>query len=293
MTAFDRIERRLPELLEELAAVSLPDYFDDMLQATAQSRQRPAWSALERWLPMGVIARPLPIRPIPWRLIAIVAALGLLAAAALVYVGTQRRVPAAVRPGGQRRAGHRHRRRRHRDDRSGDRRDEPHHRRPDASTAVPISRTTASGWSSTGSQPLHRASRRPRCSSPRPMDPTSTRSSRLRRFDWFDWSPSGDEALVTRAAGGKSTLTIVNVDDGSSNDLATDLDVAMAMSRPRHTTGCWSRPVHRTQPHVLAGQSRWVERVQLQTYRDAINEPTLSPDGTRFAYAHGRPTPRA
>ena len=32
---------------------------------------------------MGVIARPLPIRPMPWRLIALVALIGLLAAAAL------------------------------------------------------------------------------------------------------------------------------------------------------------------------------------------------------------------
>ena len=93
MTAFDRIERRMPELIDELAGTGIPEYFDDMLQQTAQARQRPAWSALERWLPMGVIARPLPLRPMPWRLIAIVALVGLLAAATLVYVGTQRHVP--------------------------------------------------------------------------------------------------------------------------------------------------------------------------------------------------------
>ena len=70
MTAFDRIERRLPELIDELAAATIPDYFDDMLRQTARARQRPAWSGLERWLPMGVIARPLPVRPVPWRAIA-------------------------------------------------------------------------------------------------------------------------------------------------------------------------------------------------------------------------------
>ena len=32
MTTFDRIERRLPELIDELAAATVPDYFDDMLQ---------------------------------------------------------------------------------------------------------------------------------------------------------------------------------------------------------------------------------------------------------------------
>ena len=48
---------------------------------------------------MGVIARPLPIRPMPWRLIAVVALIGLLAAvASLVYVGSQRRVPPPFGP---------------------------------------------------------------------------------------------------------------------------------------------------------------------------------------------------
>ena len=56
MTAFDRVERHLPELFEELAGAGTPDYFDDMLRTTTQARQRPAWSTLERWLPMGVIA---------------------------------------------------------------------------------------------------------------------------------------------------------------------------------------------------------------------------------------------
>ncbi len=42
---------------------------------------------------MGVIARPLPIRPMPWRLIAVAAILVLLVAATLVYVGSRRVVP--------------------------------------------------------------------------------------------------------------------------------------------------------------------------------------------------------
>src|SRR4029078_9915810 len=65
MTTFDRIERRLPELIEELASATVPDYFDDMLRHTSRSRQRPAWSALERWLLMGVIDRSVPLRPLP------------------------------------------------------------------------------------------------------------------------------------------------------------------------------------------------------------------------------------
>ena len=37
MTAFDRIEPRLPELMAELAPASVPDYFDDMLRQTGRT----------------------------------------------------------------------------------------------------------------------------------------------------------------------------------------------------------------------------------------------------------------
>ena len=53
----ERFERQLPELLTELAAPRTPDYFDDLLGQTAATRQRPAWTFLERWLPMVDIAR--------------------------------------------------------------------------------------------------------------------------------------------------------------------------------------------------------------------------------------------
>ena len=45
MTAFDRIERRLPEVLDDLGAPNIPDYFDDMLRA---DRPHAAAARLER-----------------------------------------------------------------------------------------------------------------------------------------------------------------------------------------------------------------------------------------------------
>jgi Mrp family chromosome partitioning ATPase len=57
MTSFDRIEQRMPELMADLASAGVPDYFDSMLQQAAATRQRPAWASLERWLPMGAVAR--------------------------------------------------------------------------------------------------------------------------------------------------------------------------------------------------------------------------------------------
>ena len=37
MTTFDRFERAIPELMDELAPARVPDYFDDMLRQTARS----------------------------------------------------------------------------------------------------------------------------------------------------------------------------------------------------------------------------------------------------------------
>jgi virginiamycin B lyase len=96
MTAFDRLEARIPELMDELAPARVPDYFDDMLRQTAGTRQRRAWLSIERWVPVGVIARSAPVRQIPWRLIAIAAVVVLAAAAALVLIaGSWRRTPPA------------------------------------------------------------------------------------------------------------------------------------------------------------------------------------------------------
>ena len=96
MTAFDRVEPRIPELMDELAPARVPDYFDDLLRQTARTRQRPAWSSSERWLPMGVIARGDTLGQVPWRPIAIAAMLIAAAATALVLIaGSQRRLPPA------------------------------------------------------------------------------------------------------------------------------------------------------------------------------------------------------
>jgi WD40 repeat protein len=90
MTTFERFEREIPELMTELAPASVPEYFDDMLRQTARHRQRPAWSYLERWLPMGVIARTVPMRSLSWRPILILALLSVLIAAGVaLYTGSR------------------------------------------------------------------------------------------------------------------------------------------------------------------------------------------------------------
>lgn len=97
MSAFDRSDRfqqELPDILTAIAAPHMPDYVDDLLAQAAATRQRPRWTFLERWLPMGVIARRRVLFPtIPWRPILIAAALIALVAAGLFIVGSQRHVP--------------------------------------------------------------------------------------------------------------------------------------------------------------------------------------------------------
>ena len=100
MTAFDRIERRLPDLLEDLASARVPDYFDDILQATTVTDQRPAWASIERWLPVDLTMPP-PIgraRLLPR--MAFLLLLGLLVVASvLLYAGSQPpRIPAPFGP---------------------------------------------------------------------------------------------------------------------------------------------------------------------------------------------------
>lgn len=46
---------QLSQALADLATPSRPDYRDDLIQRTARSRQRPAWTFIERWLPVTLV----------------------------------------------------------------------------------------------------------------------------------------------------------------------------------------------------------------------------------------------
>lgn len=97
-----RLDRRLPEILEEISQPRTPDYFDDLVRLSARTRQRPAWTLPERWLPMVDVARqPALARQVPWRPIAVLALILLLLAASLVWVaGSRHPLPAPFGPAG-------------------------------------------------------------------------------------------------------------------------------------------------------------------------------------------------
>ena len=100
MTSFDRFERSLPSLFDELAAAPVPDYTDDLLARTAATRQRPKWAFLERWLPVSSFAARLAPSPrIPWRLGALVALVAVAALIAVMVAGALLRPPSNIGPG--------------------------------------------------------------------------------------------------------------------------------------------------------------------------------------------------
>jgi Tol biopolymer transport system component len=100
MTSFERFERSLPILFDELATPRVPDYFDDLLARTAATRQRSDWAFPERWIPMYAITRRLPATPrIPWRLGAAVALLAVAAVVAALAAGALFNQSIATGPG--------------------------------------------------------------------------------------------------------------------------------------------------------------------------------------------------
>jgi len=96
----DRFDRRLPAILEEISQPRKPDYFDDLVGLSARTRQRPAWTMLERWLPVVDIARqPAFVRQVPWRPLAVLTLILVLILASLAWaLGSQHRVPPPFGP---------------------------------------------------------------------------------------------------------------------------------------------------------------------------------------------------
>jgi hypothetical protein len=95
MTPNDRFERELPRAMADLAAARVPDYLDALLAETARSRQRPAWTHIERWLPMSLVsARAATAPPLraAWMLL-LVALISVALAVSLVIAGSLVRRP--------------------------------------------------------------------------------------------------------------------------------------------------------------------------------------------------------
>ena len=88
--------RSVSSWLVERAGSNTPGYLDDVLARTQRTRQRPAWSSLERWLPVQTTLRLVPVPRMAWLLFVI----GLVAALFAAYVvGTHpRHLPSLFGP---------------------------------------------------------------------------------------------------------------------------------------------------------------------------------------------------
>jgi Tol biopolymer transport system component len=95
MTTNDAFERNLSLWLHEDAEHHVPEHLAAVLQRTAVARQRPAWSSLERWLPVATtFRRSVFARPVPMRAIAILLLIGLLIGTVLALsLGAPPRLP--------------------------------------------------------------------------------------------------------------------------------------------------------------------------------------------------------
>jgi Tol biopolymer transport system component len=87
MTYNDGFDRTVSEWLTDQAGHSRPDYLDEVLSRTTRTRQRPAWSSLERWLPVLSTTRFAPVPRMAWLLVVLGLVLAL--AATAVFIGSR------------------------------------------------------------------------------------------------------------------------------------------------------------------------------------------------------------
>ena len=100
MTSERRFDQDLPDLLAQVAQAPAPDYRDLIVQRTARTRQRPAWTFPERWLPMSAVTSRAAVAPrFPLRIVGVVALLLIaLIVGAVLFAGSQRHLPAPFGP---------------------------------------------------------------------------------------------------------------------------------------------------------------------------------------------------
>lgn len=295
MTRFDRVEPRLPELLTQLAAPGLPDYTDDVLARTAGLRQRPRWTLLERWLPMGVLAqRSVYIPRVPWRTVIVAALLLVVLAATLAWIGSQRR---AAPPFGLARNGM-----------------IMYTVNGDLLSWDPdshVSRTLLEGptddftgiYSRDGTKlAFLRRERPPSAGEPElisiqvahadgtdPLDLTGP----LDAPDQWDWSPAGDAIAVQSKIDGRPTLQIVPTD---GSDRLRILDTGMAVTWPSWLPPNGAEIVFRGVVETPDGLRSGLFAISpdggdlrpltpTDGHRDdGYNEPVVSPDGKLVMY---------
>lgn len=287
----DRFEQQLSEGLVDLAAARVPDYVEDLLQRTSGTRQRPAWSSIERWfsVDIGVL---LPTTRAPaWRPLIIVVVLALLAVfGAVAYVAS--RPPRALPP-------------------------------PfglAANGAIVIGSVSEGQGDIVLIDPLTGVSSPFVGGAANDVAPTFSNDGRrvafLRTFShelaavfvanadgsgvrqvtptWpsiesFNWAPDGERLAVTRKVGGRHETEIVAVETGESTPL--DLDPRLGVTDVTWRPGTNQLILHHADPEGRPGATYFLaddagrNPRQIPVAADAILGGSLSPDGRLIAYS--------
>ena len=99
MIANDPFERLVSDWLHADAEHRVPDHLESVLLLTSGARQRPAWSSLERWLPLDTTFHPRLLNtPSIGRVLAVAALILILVAVAAFAIGSQHRLPQPFGP---------------------------------------------------------------------------------------------------------------------------------------------------------------------------------------------------
>jgi Tol biopolymer transport system component len=101
MTHRDDLDRLLSAWLDDPYTPPAPHYLGRVLERTRQTRQRPAWASLERWIPMAdSVLHPPTAPPLRMAWLLILALLVVALAAGVVVVGSRLLAPTPVIPQG-------------------------------------------------------------------------------------------------------------------------------------------------------------------------------------------------
>ena len=96
MIPSDGLDRKVSTWLHADAEHRVPDHLDAVLRRTRTERQRPAWSSLERWLPVQTTLRLTPVPRVAWLLV--VLGLIVVVGVAALAIGSRPRLPAPFGP---------------------------------------------------------------------------------------------------------------------------------------------------------------------------------------------------
>jgi Tol biopolymer transport system component len=96
MITNDAFERTVSDWLHADAEHRIPNHLDAVLRLTSAERQRPAWSSLERWLPMDTTfsGRLAPAMRPAWPLVVLLLLVTMVAAILVIVGSRQQRLPA-------------------------------------------------------------------------------------------------------------------------------------------------------------------------------------------------------